>query len=233
MNVAHLMTKKVVTVTPETAVADVAKLLVERRLSAVPVVDGERHVIGIISEGDLMRRPETGTEAREPWWFRMFAAPETLAQHYVKSHGLKARDVMTAPVATIDAGAPVAEAVRIMEEKRVKRLPVLREGTLAGIIARADLVRALAAARPQIATEEDDFVIRERLEAALDQQKWAPMNDIYVTVIEHRAYLWGSVRSDTQAEAAEILARGVPGVRSVESHLAVEPSAIRGPLLIP
>ena len=156
MNVLDLMTRKVVSVTPETPVATVAKLLAERRLSAVPVIDPERHVLGIISEGDLMRRPETGTERHSSWWLRAFAAPDTLAERYMKSHGLAAKDVMTHTVVTIAPDASLAEAAELMERNRVKRLPVTQEDRIIGIIARADLVRALAAAPPTKAGADDD-----------------------------------------------------------------------------
>ncbi len=233
MDVNRFMTRKVIAVPPDMPVAEVAALLVEQRLSAVPVIDGMRHVVGIVSEGDLMRRPETETEAHQAWWFRAFAAPETLAAHYVASHGLRAKDVMTQKVVTIAPDASLGEAADLMERSRVKRLPVTREDRLIGIISRADLVRAFVAARPAIVASEDDLAIRERLEDALEHERWVPFSDIYVTVLEHTAHLWGTVRSETQSDAIELLARRVPGVRNVKNHLAVEPSVARGPLLTP
>ena len=233
MNVLDLMTRKVVSVTPETPVATVAKLLAERHLSAVPVTDPERHVLGIISEGDLMRRPEMGTERHSSWWLHAFAAPDTLAESYMKSHGLAAKDVMTHNVVTIAPDASLAEAAELMERNRVKRLPVTQEDRIIGIIARADLVRALAAAPPTKAGADDDSTIRERLEDALERERWVPFDDLYVTVIEHTAHLWGSIHSETQSEGLETLARGVPGVIGVKNHLTVRPREVRGPLLIP
>ncbi len=233
MDVNGFMTRRVVTVPPEMPVAKVAALLVERRLSAVPVIDGMRHILGIVSEGDLMRRPETGTEAHRSWWLRVFAAPETLAEHYVKSHGRLAKDVMTREVVTIGPDASLGDAADLMERSRVKRLPVTHEDRLIGIISRADLVRAFVAARPAFTANEEDPAIRERLEDALEHERWVPFADIYVTVLERTAHLWGTVESATQSEAVEILAQGVPGVRNVKNHLAVGPSGVRGPLLIP
>lgn len=233
MEVSQLMTRKIVSVAPETAVADIATLLVERRLSAVPVIDPAGHVIGIVSEGDLMRRPEIGTERRRSWWLHAFTAPDTLAAHYIKSHGLRAKDVMTHPVITIGPEASLGEAADLMERRRVKRLPVTRGDRLEGVIARSDLIRALAAAQPTIAFGEDDAVIRKRLEDALEQESWVPWEDIYVTVLGRTAHLWGTVRSETQLEAVELLARGIAGIERVVNHLAVEPSSARGPLMIP
>jgi len=233
MNVLDIMTRKVATVTPETPVLEVAALLAERRVSAVPVTDGEGRTVGIISEGDLMRRPESGTERRTPWWLGAFLWPDRLAERFIKTHGLRAEDVMTTNVVTIAPGASLAEAAQLMERHGVKRLPVTREDRIVGIVARADLVRALAAVAPARAGVEDDSTVRERLEQALERERWVPFNDLFVTVIEHRAHLWGTVHSQTQAQALQILARGVPGVASVESHLTVNPVEINSPLLIP
>src|SRR5665213_533262 len=141
MKVADLMTRKVVSVPPELTVVAVATLLAEKHISAVPVVDAQRGLVGIVSEGDLMRRPETGTERHTSWWLRAFSAPDTLAERYVKSHGLAAKDVMTHNVVTIAPDASLAEAAELMERNRVKRLPVTQEDRIIGIIARADLVR--------------------------------------------------------------------------------------------
>ena len=233
MDVNRFMTRKVVAVPPDMPVAEVAKLLIERRLSADPVIDGLRRVIGIISEGDLMRRPETDTDAHRSWWLSAFAAPETLAERFVKTHGLKAKDVMTDKVVTIAPDASLADAADLMERHRVKRLPVTREDRLIGIISRADLVRAFVAARPTLPADNDDTAIRERLESALERERWVPITDIYVTVIERTAHLWGTVQSEAQSEATEILARGIPGVRNVKNHLMIDGGTIRGPLLIP
>jgi len=233
MDVDRFMTRKVVAVPPDMPVAEVAKLLVERRLSAVPVIDEERRVIGIVSEGDLMRRPETDTEAPRSWWLKAFAAPETLAERFIKSHGLKAKDVMTEEVVTIAPDVSLADAADLMEQNRVKRLPVTCEDRLVGIISRRDLVRAFVAARPVIVVDDDEAAIRERLEDALERERWVPFDDIYVTILERTAHLWGSVRSEAQSLAVELLARGVPGVRSVKNHLMVECATVRGPFLLP
>jgi CBS domain-containing protein len=233
MDVNRFMTRKVVAVPPDMPVVEIAKLLIERRLSAVPVIDGLRHVVGIVSEGDLMRRPETDTQAHRRWWLSVFAAPETHAQRFVKSHGLAAKDVMTTQVVTIAPDASLADAADLMERSRVKRLPVTREDRLIGIISRADLVRAFVAARPTLPTDDSDAAIRERLEDVLQRERWVPFEDIYVTVLERTAHLWGTVRSEAQSEATELLARGLPGVRDVKNHLTIDSGPIRGPLLSP
>jgi CBS domain-containing protein len=221
MNVSNIMTGKVVAIAPDMPVSDVAALLIESRLSAVPVVDGAKRVIGIVSEGDLMRRPETGTLRPARWWLQLVTSPEALAADYVKSHGLAAKDVMTRSVVTITPDASLGDAAQLMESRHVKRLPVTRDGVLVGIVARADLVRALVAAPPLQAGAHDDTLIRQRLEETLTAEPWVSSRDIYVTVLEHEAHLWGNVKYATQSQALELLARAVPGVTSVRNHLIV------------
>lgn len=230
MKVADVMNHKVVSVAPELPIAKLAALLVERNISAVPVTDARGRVVGIVSEGDLMRRPETGTERQPSWWLRAFAAPDTLAERYIRTHELAAKDLMTRNVVTIGADAPLGEAAELMETHKVKRLPVMRNGVLVGIISRADLVRALAAAAPGPAGAHDDQAVRERLEEELEKEPWARRSDLNVTVVNHVAHLWGIVASATQNEAMQVLARRVPGVRDVKSHLTIRPPGAIPPL---
>lgn len=233
MKVSDFMTRKVVSATPTMPIAAMASLMVEQRLSALPVIDGAGRLVGIVSESDLMRRPETATERQSSWWLRLFAAPETLAERYVKSHGLTAKEIMTAKVVSIEPNASLAAAAELMDKHRVKRLPVTHDGILVGIIARADLVRALTAAPPALAGAHDDTAIRERLEEALRTEHRMIAGDVSVTVLEHTAHLWGSIESAKQSEAVALLAQRVPGVRSVRNHLVIRPSPINPPLLIP
>jgi CBS domain-containing protein len=233
MLVSDLMTRKVVSVAADMAVPLVATLLVERRLSAVPVTDGGGRILGLISEADLMRRPETGTERHASWWLRAFASRDALAEHYTKSHGLVAKDIMTTRVVTIPSDASVDEAADLMERHRVKRLPVVRSGLLVGIIARADLVRALAMAPRSPAGAHDDAAVREAVEQALEEDRRMWVGDICVTVHQHTAHLWGRVESETQSDAVRVLASRVPGVGAVKNHLAISASPVASPLLIP
>src|SRR5215471_11763246 len=147
MRAMDIMTTEVITVAPTTSVQEVAKLLSERGISGVPVVDADNRVVGILSEGDLLHRVETGTERttreRRSWWLDSLASNQ--ARDYVKSHARTARDVMTGDVISVDEMTPLADVAMLLETKRVKRLPVLREGKLVGIVSRANLVRAIAA----------------------------------------------------------------------------------------
>ena len=146
MQARDIMTERVITVGPETTVREIATLLLERRISAVPVVEESGEIVGIVSEGDLIHRNEIGTELRgRSWWLRLFDDSAALAERYSKSHGAKARDVMTRDVVSVDETVSLADIAELLETKHIKRVPVIRDGRLAGIVSRADLVRALAA----------------------------------------------------------------------------------------
>ncbi|BCX17130.1 MAG: histidine kinase [Geminicoccaceae bacterium] len=224
MQVRDVMTTKVITVRPDTPVTEIARLLVENRISGVPVVDEENRVLGIVSEGDLIRRLEdTDDGRRRSWWLELLASPERRAEEYVKAHGRLARDIMTDLVTVIDEGATLAEVARLLEEKHVKRLPVVRDGKLVGIVSRADLLRALALAPPQEA-KLDDRAIREKLLAELERAGQSYHPYVNIVVSDGVVHLWGFVGSAREAEAMVLAARNVPGVVSVDSHLAVRPA---------
>src|SRR5690606_11257928 len=143
MRARDIMTTSVVTVSPETRVPDIARVLLERRISALPVVDGAGRVIGIVSEGDLLHRAENKTERRRSWWLDLISSADTLAEDYVKSHGLTAKDVMNAPVISATPDASLAELATLLERHGIKRVPILENGALVGIVSRADLLRGL------------------------------------------------------------------------------------------
>ena len=144
MRAIDIMTSEVITVGEEASVQRVAQLLAERGISAVPVVDGENRVIGMVSEGDLLHRTETGTERRRSWWLDMMSSTNKLAGDYIKSHSGKVKDVMTRDVIGVVDTTPVADIAVLLETNRVKRVPVVRDGKLVGVVSRANLVRALA-----------------------------------------------------------------------------------------
>src|SRR5271168_150588 len=146
MRAVEVMTTKVITVGENASVADVAKLLAERGISAVPVVDKQNRVIGMVSEGDLLHRTETGTEKCRSWWLEMMASTNQLAGDYIKSHSANVKDVMTRDVISVSDTTPLADIAILLEANRIKRVPVVRDGKLVGIVSRANLVRALAMA---------------------------------------------------------------------------------------
>lgn len=227
MRAKDVMTVDVVTSAPDTPVPAVARLLLERHISAVPVVDAERRVLGMLSEGDLMRRAETGTERRRSWWLRLLAGADELAADYVKAHGVRAEEVMTPNVVTVTEDAPVSHIARLLEERRIKRVPVVRQGRLVGIVSRADLLRGLATASvpPEAPSSIDDRAIREKLLDVLRAQEWATTGYINAVVSGGVVHLWGMVRSPQERRALQVAAETVPGVRGVEDHLWEVPSS--------
>ena len=219
MKAADIMVKDVVTAGPEATVREVASLMLERRISGVPVVNDARHVLGVVSEGDLIRRPEIETDQVKAGWLRLFLSDEERARDFVKSHGRKAREVMTQPAISVAADAPLAEVVRLMERHRVKRLPVVEHGKLVGLVTRADLLRALVARQAAPAPERSDHDLRQKIVSMLRDEDWAASAVVHVQVENGVAQLWGTVESQDQREALLLAVRGVPGVKDVQPHL--------------
>lgn len=228
MQVKDVMTTSVAAVPPHMAIEEVAAFLLERRISAAPVVDDDGRLLGIVSEGDLLRRPETGTERPRSWWLSLFASSTEAAADYIKTHGRRAIDVMTRDVVTVGEDTPLSEVAGLLERHRVKRLPVVRDGQLVGIISRADLLRALAAARPGPAAPSvaDDRVIRDKLMAHLREVGLPHIHLVNVVVSDGVVHLWGLVDSEVEGEALRVAAEEVPGVRAVESHLATRRASL-------
>jgi CBS domain-containing protein len=221
MRAVEVMTTKVITVGENASVAEVAKLLAEHGISAVPVVDKDNRVIGMVSEGDLLHRTETGTEQRRSWWLEMMASTNQLAGDYIKSHSANVKDVMTRDVISVSDTTPLADIAVLLEANRIKRVPVVRDGKLVGIVSRANLVRALAMAtkEPSSGAELDDRSIREELLAELKAQKWAEISPANVTVKDGVVHLWSSYLSAEEKRALVVAAENIPGVRRVEDHM--------------
>lgn len=225
MKAKDVMTTQVASVSPSTPVQDVANLMLTQRVSGIPVVDGDGHLRGIVSEGDLMRRTETGTDAApRSWWLRMFRSGESGAKDYIKTHGATAGDVMSHPVVTVSPDEDIADIAMLLEKKRIKRVPVAEDGKLLGIVSRADLLRGLAMHGP-LAVERpaDDRQIRDALVEHLATQSWATSALVNVTVNDGVINLWGVYDSKKQHEALLVAARNVPGARGVEDHMSVAP----------
>ncbi|HEY0524257.1 MAG TPA: CBS domain-containing protein [Stellaceae bacterium] len=228
MKAADIMTRHVITIGPDSSVADAARHMLEHRISGLPVVDGTGRVVGVISEGDLLHRAETGTERRRgtgaSWWLRLVAGPAAEAGDYLKAHGRAVRDVMSQPVVSVDENATLDEVVRVLENRRIKRVPVLRDGTqLVGIVSRANLLQALASGAAAAVAEPtaDDRDLQERILSALKDQPWAPRAGTTVVVKDGIVHLWGSVSSEEQQRALRAAAETVPGVKAVEDHVSV------------
>jgi CBS domain-containing protein len=223
MKASDIMTFPVVTVGPDTPVHEIATRLLKHRISGVPVIEHAR-LIGFVSEGDLLHRQEIGTERRASgsWWLRLFSVSGS-AQDYIKSHASRARDIMTREVVSVAPDAGLAEIATLLEKRRIKRVPVLSEGNLVGIVSRANLVQAIATTRPTSSrvTPPIDSAIRGRLLAELGHQSWWAGPNSQVIVMDGVVHYWGVARSDSEREAARVAAENVPGVRAVEDHRLV------------
>ena len=194
-----VMTPSVICAKPEMTVQEAAKCLVENRISGMPVVDANGVLAGILSEGDLLHRVETGTEKRRSRWLELFSSTRDLASTFVKEHGRMVADVMTTTVVTVDETTPVADIAELMETRRIKRVPVMRDGALVGIITRGNLIRALAstAAPAQDTPSADDREIADAIVAALSDKRWA-LSKGNVIVKDGVAHLWGVIESEAE-----------------------------------
>jgi CBS-domain-containing membrane protein len=215
-----VMTRNVISVPPDGTVADAVQLMLDRGISGLLVVDASGVLVGIVTEGDLLRRDELGTERRRSWWLRLLASPGRQAADFTRTHGRKVDDVMTRDVISVDANAPLEQIVALMEEHRVKRVPVLDGDRVAGVVSRADLLRALAVvAREHRETAADDRTIRERILDTLTRESWAPKTTLNVTVVNGVVDLWGTISNDQERRAICVIAENTPGVTKVIDHL--------------
>jgi len=219
MKAEDIMTSPVITAEPDTPVVEIAVLLRNRRISGVPVT-ARGKVVGIVSEGDLLRRHEIGTDRVDArWWQRLLDGDQAPAA-YVRSHARRAVDIMSRPVISVAADTPLAEVVALFEARRIRRVPVLRDEKLIGIVSRADLVQVLAARARRAAArrEASDDTIRQRLLSELAGQPWWQRNASNVVVTNGIVHYWGLLDSEEERSAARVAAENVPGVRRVEDH---------------
>jgi CBS domain-containing protein len=229
MNAADVMTADVVSATPDTPVPELARLMLERRISGLPVLN-DGHLVGIVSEGDLVRRVET--PPRYSGWLALFMSSASVAAEYIQTHGRHARDVMTTEVVTVPETMPVAEIAELLDWRRIKRVPVVDgTGRMVGIITRANLLRALAS-RPAGMVPQDDMRIRDALIAELSSQGWAgrPVPD-NILVEEGVVHLWGRYHDPVIRRAMVVAAEAIPGVRDVVDHMdrSLEPDPMNRP----
>jgi CBS domain-containing protein len=211
----------VVTVKPSATVKNVAKLFLERRISAVPVVDEQDKLVGIVSEGDLVHRAEIGTEQHRSWWLLLLAEDQALAADYIKAHGGKVEDVMTRNVVTAAPDTPLNEIARLLEKHGIKRVPIVRDGQLVGIVSRANLVQAVASSGSKLEIPVSDASIRDKLLAHLNAQPWAQSRLLNATVNDGVVDLWGITGSETERKAIRVAAETMAGVRAVNDHMMV------------
>ena len=223
MKARDVMVSPVVTVKPSNSVQDVAKVLLERRISAVPVVDDKGKLVGIISEMDFLHRSETGTERRRPWWLGAFVSEENFAVDYIKSHGQKVADIMTRRVITATPDTPLHEVASLLEKHSIKRVPIMENGQLVGIVSRANLVQAVASAGKALEMPVDDSALRDKVLAKLRTQPFAHTGLLNVTVNGGVVDLWGMTNSEVEKQAVRVAIETTPGVRAVVDNLITRP----------
>jgi CBS-domain-containing membrane protein len=220
MKASDVMTRKVISVTPDATVSDAVELMLERGISGLFVVDANGVLVGVVTEGDLLRRDELGTERRKSWWLRLIASPGRQAADFTRTHGRKVADVMTHDLISVDADDPLEEIVALMEQHRIKRVPVLQGDRMVGVVSRADMLRALSVVARGIAgSAPDDSTIRDRILDTLSSEPWAPRTTLNVTVLNGVVDLWGTISNDQERRAICVIAENTPGVSKVIDHL--------------
>ncbi|TPQ42699.1 hypothetical protein C2U70_00960 [Bradyrhizobium guangdongense] len=219
MRAHQIMTRSVISVTPETSIVDAANLMLQRHVSGLPVIDGQGKLVGIVSEGDFLRRSEIGTQRKRRNWLRFILGPGTSANDFVGEHGRKVGEVMTTTPVTINEDTALAEIADLMEQKNIKRLPVVRGDKVVGIVSRASLLQAVASLARQVPdpTADDDH-IRNRIIDTMEKTDWCPYG-LNVIVRDGIVHLSGVITEERSRQAAIVAAENVEGVKKVHDHL--------------
>lgn len=223
MQAKHVMVSPVKTGKTEMSVREIALVLTENRISALPIVDEANQIVGIVSEGDLIRRAEIGTQKQRSWWLSLFTSNWQLAQEYAKSHASKAKDVMTSDVICVSPETSLSEIARLFERHGIKRVPVVDHGKLVGIVTRGNLVQAIATAPLKEHRPLGDDEIRQKIQKRLETETWANPLLVNVTVHDGTVDLWGIVRTDAERNAVRVAVENIAGVKAVNDNLAREP----------
>lgn len=227
MQAQDVMTRNVISIGPDATVLQAARLMLQHHISGLPVVDASGNLVGVVSEGDFLRRRETATARRRSRWLEFLMGPGKIASEYTHSHGSKVSEVMTEDVKTVDESADLEEIVELMERHRIKRVPVLCGGQLVGIVTRSNLMHAMVSmARNAPEAPKGDAAIRERLLAELEKQQWAPVGMTNIVVRDGVVEMWGAVIDERQRAAMQVAAENIPGVKAVKDHLVwIEPTS--------
>jgi len=221
MKARDVMTTNVVSVTPDCPISEMAKRMQQYRISGLPVINAGGALVGIVTEGDCLHRTETNTEVKRSGWRSLLTSSETLAQEYIRSHARKVGEVMTPDPITVSEDTELDEVIHLMEKNQVKRLPVVKGGTVVGIVSRANIVQALSGlVRGSAPLRQDDIAIRDKVQTEMGKLPWAANEFVNVTVKDGVVDLWGSFTAYRQDTAAIVAAENVPGVKEVRSHLA-------------
>lgn len=220
MEACQVMTSPTITISPGASVRQAIRTMLDHHVSGLPVVDESGRLAGVVSEGDLLRRAEIGTERHRPKWLEFLVGPGRSASDYVHSHSRRVTDVMTDDPVSVDEHTSLEEVVALMEKHGVKRVPVLRDGAVVGIVTRADLLRAFvdATEAPHVGARSDAD-IKTDIFAAIDAQKWAPEGSIHVAVRDGHVTLSGTIFDERERDAIRVCAENIPGVTAVTDEL--------------
>jgi len=227
MKAGDVMTRAVSSADPDATVLQAARYMLQHHISGLPVIDKAGELVGVLSEGDFLRRRETQTERRRSRWLEFLMGPGRIAAEYSHSHGSKVSEVMTTELYTVDENTSLEDIVELMERRRIKRVPVLRGNKVVGIVTRSNLMHAMVSlARTEPKAAKDDAGIREILLAEMQKEVWAPAAMTNVVVHDGVVELWGVIIDDRQREALKVTAENIPGVKSVKDHMVwVEPTS--------
>ncbi|MBV8320023.1 MAG: CBS domain-containing protein [Hyphomicrobiales bacterium] len=228
------MIPNVITVGVDASIGEVAAILLNNHISAAPVVDENGELVGIVSEGDLIRRPEIGTSERHSWWLELISNEWASATECIKSHSRKVADVMTRDVITAKPDTPLGDIAALLERNRIKRVPIVEEGKLAGLVSRANILQALASATKKLSSlaTANDSELRKKVQSRLAAEPWHP-SMLTVTVQDGTVDLWGLVHSVEQKKAAQLAAESTPGVGAVVNNIIVQRVGYAGIMTLP
>ena len=218
--VEEIMTRDIIAVAPGATIHRAAELLADHGISGLPVVDDQGALVGILSEGDLILRQRP--RPRPSFWRAFFQDGERLAREYQKAAGTTVAEVMTTTLIVIRPDAPIEAAAALLDGHKIRRLPVMEEGRLVGIVSRGDLVKALSTAPAPAVASPSDTALCAEMKTRLAREPWVSNRAIVVQAKDGVLALWGLVSTEAEKSAIETMARAVPGAKGLESHLVVQ-----------
>lgn len=228
MRARDLMTTSLVTIPPDAPLEAVARVFADRGISGAPVVDADGQFLGMVTEGDLIRRLAAKEDAPKSWMAGLFASAPEQAARFARTHGHRARDVMTTEIASVGEDTSIEHVAHMIEERKIRRVPVLRDGKLAGVVSRSDLIRALMAAPGSLAADAPDERIRRDLAIAMRNEPWVDTYFIFHDVRDGQVTFHGFCRSEAVKQGLRVLAENVPGVKGVAFETQAAPAYIVG-----
>ena len=221
MKASDIMTPDVISADPDATVLQAARYMLQHHISGLPVIDKTGKLVGVLSEGDFLRRRETHTDHKRSRWLEFLMGPGKMAAEYTHTHGSKVAEVMTRDVYTVSDDASIEDIVRLMERRRIKRVPVMHGNKVVGIVTRSNLMHAMVSlSRSESKVASNDAVIRQKLLAEMKKEKWALSSMINVVVRNGVVELWGAIVDERQRDALKVAAENTPGVKEVKDHLA-------------